>query len=221
MTASIVSAADIIAFVGFVAAIGLLAITPSQRPTRGFFTPAVRWAFIASWAVYAYTTFADIGGDVLHLGIADYYENYIEMLFPVLLLMGVFAAYSAQQIGDLARSQRALDGAQSLMMGVVDAAPSGIMLLDINGAIAFANETSKRALELTEDDDGYFEAPWLPKYSEPTSLAQIVSSESIESVPVVFDWPGGRRLTLIMTTRPLLGGDGRFRGVVATFDRPS
>lgn len=220
MTEKLPQIFDLIGLLGFgVAIIGLIAAKPSGHQ-GSLFTRPVKWTFVFAWLIYAFICAGDILEAVLGEGSTDAFEGPVEMLFPIVILMGVFTAYSAQQYSDLRFSQMALNSSQTLMLQVLDQAPAGIVLIDLNGAILFANDCAKEVLELIENNDGFFSAPWMSGHDIKQVLMPVLADTSGQDIVLVFDWPGQRRLDLKVASQPMTGGDGREGGAIVTFVRP-
>ncbi|MFA5844535.1 MAG: PAS domain-containing protein [Coriobacteriia bacterium] len=214
---------DIVGFVCFLAAAVLLASTPT-RPEREY-TPALKWFLVSAFLVYVYSTGADIAEQFKLTHLPDYFEGYVETLFPVLTLCAVFAAYSAQQVTDVLRSQRALANAHELMTDIMDAAPAGIMFVDTAGRVSFANDAAKETLELSEDPEtGRVTVPgWTVSAAggpAADDFSALVSDVARGREPVSVLWHDGRRIDLRVSSEPLRDATGGVGGVVLTFERP-
>jgi len=214
--------ADLVAFWAFVATIAVLFATPTDTwlmdaATRGFLA--------AGAAIWVYSTAADLFEGFLVASKLNWYEGYVEMLFPALALMAVYSAYAAQQLGDMASSRRALAHSHDLMMTIVDAAPAGIMLLDDAGNVTFANETARDVLDLAEDPDtGRDLSPgWTIHAADggtAPGFSALVNEAHAERVPLLVEWPSGWRVELQVSTEPLRTDSGALGGTVATFEPP-
>lgn len=219
MTEQLLVVANAIGFVGFAVAAVVLATVPADKDS--FLNPLTKWFVFSALMVYVYVTASDtfdaLGFDLW----IDAIEDYVELLFPILVLVAVFSAYSHQQIGDLRRSQQALRSSHNLMMGIVDAAPAGILFIDVSGAIAFANQAAKEILDLEEDEFGHFDAPWFAGRERPDALLPAISKEHQVGVKIPVDWPNGWHVDLVVNTEPLVHAAGEMGGVVATFERPA
>jgi PAS domain-containing protein len=216
---------DFVGLLTFAVAFLMLAATPASRANARF-QPAVKGLMLAALGVYVIVTASDV---MAHLNIAilpPTIEDYAETLFPVIVLGVVFAADSAQQTYDVARAQVALGHANDLMLGVVDAAPAGIMFLSSNGQITFANETAKHVLDLVDHPEtaAVITPGWVvegQQDAEPGVLRILVRSEPYEGLPLTLRWPTGWRIELRVAGRPLADATGELGGVVVTFELPS
>lgn len=211
--------ANAIGLLGFLVAAVVLATVPSDKDS--FLNPLTKWFVIASLLTYVFVTVTDTLGAMGYDLWTEGVEDFVELLFPVFVLVGVFSAYSYQQIEDLRRSQQALRSSHNLMMGIVDSAPAGILFINTNGTIAFANHAAKEILDLEEDEFGHFDAPWFAGRERPEALLPAISHEHQVGVVIPVDWPNGWHVDLVVDTEPLVLSGGEAGGVVATFERPA
>jgi PAS domain-containing protein len=218
-------AGDLLGLVLFTAAFGLLAATPASQG-KARFQPAVKWVMLAALGVYVLVTASDVATQFGITAAGEPIEDYLEALFPLLVLGAAFAAFSAQQNSDVSRTQTALGHANDLMLGIVDAAPAGILFLSSNGQIRFANDAAKHVLDLVESPEGatVLTPGWIVEDcedAEPGALLPLVQADSYDGLPVALRWPSGWRVELRASGRPLLDATGELGGVVVTFERPS
>lgn len=222
MMQTLASVGDWIAVIGFAIAAGILLFTPSGGNLT--LSPYTKWLTIAAFTTRAYvsaTKVAFVGPSRLEV-----FGDYIEVLFPVLAAAAVFSAFSAQQLQDLARSQRAVQASNAMMIGMVDAAPAGILVLDDAGRITFANDSAREVLDLSyEADTGEIMNPgWKvrdPHGDERPDFACLLHDVDHAPVPLQILWPSGWRARLLVSTRPLHDGASLNSGLVATFERPT
>ncbi len=221
---SLANLGDILGLIAFAAAVLVTIATPSSEGST--FNPTTKGIMIAAFGTYVYVTGAKVLGDRLAGTYIENFDDYIEVLFPVLVLMAVFAAYSHQQMLDLQRSQRAVKRSYDMMLEIVDAAASGMMLLDSFGRITFANDTARAFLDLGETPDtGQIQTPgWTVKCGdqEPADdFRGLLLDGRSEGIPVAVVWPKGWRVDLRVSVSPLSEDSGRIGGYVASFERPS
>lgn len=213
---------DILAAVTFTLALAVLLMTPAQR--RGKFVPAVKWSIVAGLAIFVFLTGTDSIGQT-HIGaFGSLFEDYVETLETVVALGAVFAMYAYQQYDDAVRAQSALERSHGLMMDIVDEAPAGILFLDDAGRIAFANETAKTILDLSEDPDtGSVTGPgWVVDGQDEAAagaLPALVAERPYEHRPVTLRWPNGWFVNLHASGRPLSDSKERLGGVVVTIEQ--
>jgi PAS domain-containing protein len=218
-------AGDVLGLVTSLAAFLVLCITPADR-ARERFQPAVKSVMLAAVGVYVVVTASDVATQFGISAAGEPIEDYVESLFPLLVLGVAFAAFSAQQNFDVVRAQNALGQSNDLMLGIVDAAPAGILFLSSTGQIRFANDTAKQVLDLVENPEtAAMTTPgWTVEGSEEAeagSLRALVDGEPYDELPVALCWPGGWRVDLLASGRPLADATGGLGGVVITFERPS
>jgi len=215
--------ANIVGFLGFASGAIILATVPSRPRSR--FNIATKSFAIAAMLVYVYSLGVDLSGPALEGTFWEELEDFIEVLFPIFALMAVVSDFGGQQAADLDRSERAMESSRDFMLGLVDAAPAGILLLDSTSAIVFANTTARDTLDLTEDPDtGEILRPnWRvfdPRGGERDDLRCLLEYVG-ESQRVAIEWANGWRVELMVSTKSLLADTGPDGGVVATFERPA
>ena len=214
---------DAIAALGFAVAAAVLVATPSAPNQR--FNPMAKTFSIAAFGVYVFS----LGVGLLALSaegsVLDQLEDFVEVLFPIFTLMAVSFDYSGQQAADMIRSQRAMRASHDMMIGIVDAAPSGIMLVESSGEISFANAEACDILDLAEDaETGAITHPvWTvrdPRGGKNSDLRCLVDYPG-QSQRITIEWVTGWRVELMVHTQPLSRELGSIGGLVATFERPS
>jgi PAS domain-containing protein len=218
-------AGDLVGLVTFAAAFVVLAATPAKRSNERF-QPAVKWLMLAALGVYVLVTASDVATQFGITSVGEPIEDYVESLFPLLVLGAAFAAFGAQQNSDVSHAQTALGHANDLMLGIVDAAPAGIMFLSSNGRIRFANDAAKHVLDLVESPESatVITPGWIVEgleSAEPGALLNLVRAEPYDGLPIVLRWPSGWRVELRASGRPLVDATEELGGVVVTFERPS
>ncbi|MDH4139919.1 MAG: PAS domain-containing protein [Coriobacteriia bacterium] len=221
---SLASLGDVMGFVGFGAALLVAISIPTAED--GTFTNMTKWLMAASFGVYFFVTGSEVFHSVFSGTLLQDLDDYVEVLFPVLVMLSVFAAYVAQQMSDLRRAQSAMTRSYRMMVDIVDAAPAGILVLDVAGRVNFANDTAREVLDLSEDyrRGGLHTPEWTVTCagSEPAAdFGGLVGEEAAEGVDVAVEWPNGWRVDLTVSTHLLSERSGRLGGVVATFERPT
>ncbi len=220
----IVRVANVVGFAGFLAAVAILALVPARSDRR--FNASVKIFTIAAFLVYVYSLGIHLFGGALASPLWEEAENFVEVLFPLFVLMSVVATHSAQQYLDVQRARRALAASYDMMFSIVDCAPAGIMVLDPRGQVTFANETARGVLDLTEDPEtGDMVTPgWTVTDGEgrgrPDFRTLAEQPGLLGRKKLVVNWPSGRRVNLDVYAEPLGDGRGPSGGLVATFERP-
>ncbi len=214
---------DLAGFVVFAIAGIFLLRTSShgESPTSSI----AKYCFFGATAVYTFAMFSNV---LEHAGLTaalDAAEDYLEILFPAFFVYGGYALYARQRENELRSAQRVAVRSREMMLGILDAAPAGIIVLDAAGRITFANETAKQTLDLT-DVDGVVHTPgWSVRVAEspaaPDFAGLITSPLGHRGLPVVVEWPDGWRVELTVQTEQLSDEQGRLGGMVATFLPPS
>lgn len=222
MMAVLVPLADALGLVAFSAALIVALSLPVSEDT--LISPAGKTCMVAALSVYSFGMFSNV---LEHAGITsalDPIEDNAEVLFPVLVLYTLYATHVRQRELELRAAQRAALRAQEMVLGIIDAAPAGIVVLDGAGKVTFANETAKMVLDLSEGEAGGFVHPDWSVVVGPGPPAPdfrgLVACAGGHPVPVSVVWPRGWRVELEIGTEPLVDATGATGGVVATFVPP-
>lgn len=224
MMAVVALLGDIVAIVGFLVAIGITVATPSGGNSP--MSPLSKWLIITAFATRVYVSVSKV---YLHYTGPNFFEDfgdYIEVLFPVMVVLSVASAFMAQKMEDLDRSQRTMHATNEMMLNMVDAAPAGILLLDGAGNITFANDSARDTLDLVENPDtGGLVSPgwtvWDPCGVAMPDFSFLVHGSSARPVKVRVAWPDSEwKIDLSVSARPLQTDGNRSAGMVATFESP-
>jgi len=210
---------DAMALVAFVVAAVLLSRIPIR--TEGLTSWIAKSCLVGAMAVYVFAMLSNV---LEHSGVTaalDAAEDYLEVLFPALIVYGGYALHVRQRENELKSAQRAALRSQEMMLGILDAAPAGIIVLDDAGRITFANETAKEALDVS-DDEGIVSTPgWGVRIcggpAAPDFAGLVTAEHGHLGVQVTVEWPNGWLVDFTMRTEELRDEHGRFGGMVATF----
>jgi PAS domain-containing protein len=213
---------DLLTLVCSTAAFTLLLVTILGRP-RAERTVA-SWLLLAAIGIYVTISVSDTLIALNVTTVFEPFDDYLEVLFPLLAVGVAFAHLSARQYDDAIRAESALERSHELTMDIVEEAPAGIVFLDETGRIAFANTVAKGVLGLEEGHDGAAQAAaWIlsgPWGNEPGRLTPLVHRDAYDGLPISLHWPDGRDVQLRVSGRPVAAGIGGEPGVVVTFERP-
>lgn len=218
----IVVIADSIGFLCFLAAVIVLALVPAREDRR--YNRNTKAFTIAAFAVYVYSLGIHLFGATLSSPLWEEAENFVEVLFPVFVLMSVVSTLSAQQYLDLQRTGRALVNSHDMMFSIVDCAPAGILVLDTSGRATFANETARNILDLDEEQGtGALQTPgWTIVDRQGRGRPDfrvLTEGRAVGSRPVTVHWPNGWKVELEVYVEPL-GPARSAEAYVATFEKP-
>ena len=220
----IVRIADAVGFAGFLGAVVVLALVPARADRR--YNASTKTFTIAAFMVYVYSLGIDLFGETLANTAWDEIERFVEVLFPLFVLMSVVATLYAQQYIDVQRAHRALAASHDMMYSIVECAPAGILVLDARGQITFANDTARSVLDLAEDPEtGDMITPgWTVVDREgkgrPDFRTLAEEPGRLGRKHLTVAWPDGWRVELDVYAESLADLDGRPAGLVATFERP-
>lgn len=177
-------------------------------------------------AVYVFAMASNVLEHARITSMLDPVEDYLEILFPLLIVYALYAAYVHQRELELVASQRAALRSQEMLLGIMDSAPAGILVLDSTARITFANEAARGILDLGESDGGTTLATpgWSVRVgsqeSAPDFSGLVKSYVGAEGVPVAVEWPGGWRVDMTFHTEALKDDAGGVGGLVASFLPP-
>jgi PAS domain S-box-containing protein len=135
----------------------------------------------------------------------------------------------ARDVTERAQDAEELRQESDLVTRLLETSPAGIVKMDREGRITFANAQAEAVLGLGRSDiDGRrYDAPeWritdhagkaFP--AEQLPLARVAASrEQVRGVQYAIAWPDGRRVLLSVNAAPLFDSDGAFDGIVATVE---
>lgn len=219
---------DIVAAVLFIVATGLLAAAPSSK--RVAFSPDTKAFMVAAFAVFAVVeSVAVIGNATGSVRLASVEDSMI-MLFPVLALLSSFSAAKQEQYLEAQAALRAAHKSQEMMMTIVESAPCGILAIDSDGWITFANDTARDVLDLFDvPERGQMDQPgWTAGRPGPDGMPRegsftlefLLRSDRPRTEPVVFRWPNGWRIEVRMAVSPLRDASDAIGGAIVTFEAP-
>lgn len=216
---------DIAPLVGFGLALFAILAVPARR--GGMFNVAAKTFFAASVTTYLLSTAASI---LSHFGLfpsaLDPVVTSIELLWVPLILFGVYALYSNQQLNDSVAARHEVLRASEMLESVMDTTPAGVVVLDNAGAITFANPEARRLLDM---DDGRTVPPDPPAWSvcigddsdgskdRRCDFKELLRPEPTLNESVTVSWPNGWRRRLLVNTAPFTDDSGGVTGAVAAF----
>jgi PAS domain S-box-containing protein len=139
----------------------------------------------------------------------------------------VGAVASSRDITGLKRAEDALQRERDLVTRIMETSPVGIVVLDQEGRIAFANAQVQRVTGLSREQIvrlSYNDPMWriLDDDGQPLPDSQLPfpkvmrSGEPIQDLRQEVELPKGRKLLLSMNAAPLFDADGRIDGVVVS-----
>lgn len=216
---------DIAPLLAYTAALVAILLIPVRR--GGTFNVAAKAFFACSVSTYLVSTIASILG---HFGLfpaaLDPVVTSIEMLWVPLILFGVYALYSQQQLADSIDARHAVVRASEMLESVMDTAPAGIIVLNDVGAITFANPEARRLLDMDEELGASAPDPGWSVHvgDEPDRTADrrgdfrdLLGPDPLLNAAVTVSWPNGWRRRLVVNTTPFADEAGAVNGAVAAF----
>lgn len=221
---AVIGAVDFIGLLAFLGAFVALTMTMLQSPSD-LAGRASAYCLLAAFGVYVIA----MGSNVLeHLSLTaalDPIEDYLEILFPPLVLYSQFSRLMMVKGREKSAAQRAAQASQEMLMAILESTPAGILLLDQRGHISFANAAAKEVLDITENESGQLATPgWQVRVNgaDPSSDFSPLLSVPVDKngIPVDVEWPTGWRVSLTIQTQTTGPSQGRPGGMVAAFLPP-
>ncbi len=149
----------------------------------------------------------------------------IQVEASVRVLSGRRILASVRDISERKRDQERQQAERNLLDGILATSVAGVLVLDLEGLIIFANQRAEDVLELVRSADPgrrYDEPVWhrvaidggpWPLDQRPYAQVQ-ATGKPVFDVRHAIDFPDGRRLALSVNAAPLLGEDGAMRAIV-------
>jgi PAS domain-containing protein len=153
----------------------------------------------------------------------------VEVLWVPFILFGVYAMYSDQELHDAIAARHEVARAGEMLESVMGTAPAGIVVLDADGAITFANLEARRLLDLDErGQDEPIRPSWSVLVGSPEEadaragqggdFRGLLGAEPLRNASVTVSWPNGWRRNLMVNTTPFRdGATGDVTGAVVAF----
>lgn len=224
MTSQAIALSDILCTIAFGAALLFVALVPI-RAERPYMRPAKVFMIVAM-SLYVFVGISNVlewGGVTKAL---DVYEDYAEVLFVPLVAVIVFALSTGERFETTARAEQLVRGEQELLAQVVDASPTGIMVVSADGTVALANDLARDVLGLRPPGGGgdYAAPDDVRLGTEPggvtglkEGLRELVAQGEVDSVVRYAEHPGGRMVALDVGVRPLASVGSAHSGWVMAF----
>lgn len=218
-------AEDVVPLLGYSAALVAILMLPVRR--GGTFNFAAKGFFATSVVCYLAPTITSIldhvGGFPTPL---QPVVTSIELLWVPLILFGVYAVYSNQQLNDSVAARHEVVRAGEMLESVMDTAPAGVVVLDDAGAITFANPEARRLLDMEQGSvDRSPDPAWsVAVGDDPEAMSErrsdfreLLGPDPVLNASVVVSWPNGWRRRLVVNTAPFVDEAGGVTGAVAAF----
>ena len=203
---------DIIAFIGFVGAIGVAAVFHKHLPKMN---PRAAALIMLTMAL---TAFVMLSNTLEHLDITsslDWIEDLVGIAFFPLLGYAYYLIWVEQEMDKLRGTARAAHAEHDMLMNVMDVTPAGIALVDSAGRITFANEYARTILELPLETGGSYYASGgiiVPEGTDGDLAAGAVFDASLADRSFQGEtWEyvaGDTRVALGLSAAPLADGSG-------------
>ena len=162
-------------------------------------------------------------------GVWDLYRWQIVTFLIFLVLETLLVFYLMLQLSLKKQAKRKLIDERNLITSIMETSPVGIITVDSNGQINFANAQAIAILGLTIDEisQRVYNAPlWkisdidgslFPDERLPFSLV-MSTGKSVFNVQHAIQWPEGKRVLLSINGAPLMDINGHVSGMVASIE---
>lgn len=210
--------ANVVATVAYaVALIGVLAMP--ARP-GGFMRNGIKFLIAGAMAINVFVGFSHIlqfGGVTDAL---DIYENYLKVLVIPLLAVAAYTVRMNEQLRVIERQQRVASAEHDMLMRIVDTTPTGLLVVDAEGRIEFANDRAKDMLDIAEDPQtgAPMAATWTCEDANaPGMLSCCVKDGAVRDGRCALRWPDGVTRVIAINATPIATADGGSVGAVVAF----
>ncbi len=141
------------------------------------------------------------------------------------MLPGGRVLASVRDISERRRAQERQQAERNLLDGILATSVAGVLVVDLDGEITFANRRAEEVLELTRTEHGtqrYAKPEWetasldgTPWTTEQRPSSRVKATNApVFDVRHAIDFPDGRRLVLSVNAAPLNAEDGSIRAIV-------
>jgi len=217
---NLAAAFDVVALVGFLAALVLAVATTGPDRRLNALGGAL---CVAAMLIMSFVSLSNLVED---LGIntrLDVVEDVVEVIVFPLMGYALYAITTSDQMEDLRSTINAARAEHEMLMGIVDTSPVGIAVVDDRGHATFANKFAWELLEL-RDCDG----PWncvgpgvvVPKGAALPEERALFDRSLLRREFAGEHWefvtPKGRH-PLLLSSTPLKDPAGKVLGSVAVF----
>jgi signal transduction histidine kinase len=205
---------DAVSVVGFSVAAGLVLTTPA-RPDRAF--PLLSKVYLAlAMLVYVVVSAMHVAEGAETTQTVGLVEDYIQLLFVPLLTYAIVGMNLGGRLLEQRRVERLLRAEHETLQSTLETSPTGIMLIDADGRIMFANDQAREIIPLGRDpdsDDWVFPeasltacegsvAEWV---SGPECLAPLAAEAPFRQQLYWLECPDEVPLALSISASPLVG----------------
>ncbi len=216
-----VSAFDVISFLAVLAALAIVG-----RGWKRALRRDARWVLAG---ILVLTALHGLSNTLEWSGITDVldpYEDFVEILLPVLWGCFFYAVLQEGVERDLRASAETLRRERDLVSRIMETSPAGIVMVNREGQITFANPRAEQVLGLTKDElvrRTYNDPAWRITTYDGTTFpdADLPFQRVATRGRPVFDvrhaivWPDGQRVLLSINAAPLFDEAGQVDGMVA------
>ncbi|MDO8846880.1 MAG: ATP-binding protein [Coriobacteriia bacterium] len=165
--------ADLVALLAFAVATYFALRVPIQAPAVG---RLVKYSTLAVAAMYALVSVSNL---LEHAGVTaffDVYEDFAEVLYVPLVASAIYSRLGAERLVAARRAEEAIRSEHELLTSIVETTPTGILVVDADGVVYFANELAERMLERVVpgqlDLGAIVRSGGLPRHREPVGSGE-------------------------------------------------
>lgn len=180
--------ADVVATLAFGLAVYFAARIPRRDPAVG---AQVKYTTMAVCGMYLLVSFSNL---LEHAGITsafDVYEDFAEVLYVPLVAWAAYSRLSAERLLDARRAEETIRREHELLTHIVETTPAGILVVDTEGTVSFANEVAERILGRVADGQldlgAIVRSGGLPRPREPIGTGEDTRYISVRTTPLSAD----------------------------------
>ncbi|MBL0171265.1 MAG: PAS domain S-box protein [Gemmatimonadaceae bacterium] len=149
----------------------------------------------------------------------------IDIEISARLLQGGRLLASIRDVGDSKREAERQRAERDLLDGILATSVAGVLMVDTDGDIVFANRRAESILQLKKaspSSRSYLKPVWRQAALDGGEWSRemqpfrrvVASGTAVFDVRMAIVWPDGRRMPLSVNGAPLRGADGQMQGVV-------
>jgi signal transduction histidine kinase len=210
-----VSLSDIVSAIAFAVALVLVLMIPARwfgpagRVTKGFMAVAM--------CLYLFVGVSNTLQWAKITGALDPAEDYMEILFVPMIAYVVYSLAASQRLRAVEDAEERIRAEHELLESILETSPSGIMVIDGEGLVSFANDGARDVLQLEEtDDSGHYRIPEsVTMGAEPgqsrrasEALSELANQGPARSVVRFVQTQGERPTAIEISAQPLTGQTG-------------
>lgn len=221
-----VSVSDMISMLAFAVVLGLVLALPLGPRARAI--RVVKWLGVVLMSLYLFVGLSNTLQWTNVTSVLDPYEDYAKILFVPTIAYIVYALAAAQRLDLSRQAEKSLRQQHDLLESIVETSPTGIMVVEPDGLVSFANDRARELLELESVDGAgrYTVGESVQMGSEPGQrraaaevLGEFAERGRAQGVTRFVERPGERTVAIEISAKPLSEKGGSVLAFVDVTDR--